>query len=373
MLLAFLLCLGSAAPAQDPAPVACATCKDLGVLPCKLCATRVCRSEAHLFCSVEGQCSDCGGARRVDCSQCQRAPEVDPSVRRGEIAAWRATLAPLDEFMNQRDLVHVESPHFVLSYDVDRTDHKSASSRHDAAHLHCERLERLFEAFAADAGAVEADFSAKTRVMVWSNEKDQQKASSKYTLEKTSSQAKLMGAAPVVSVLYGKGRIRGDAALHHVLVHQSAHCLLSNLHEGVWVGNLGGGWIDEGVAHLYEQRLCGGVETWCYLDDEQLKELDFGPFEAEVAAAVQSGEEPDFTAVAGLDTVALSPRQRLFGWSYCDYVVRHHPGKLGQVVKVLKRKKPASEALLDGLGTSTTDFQRDWATWVKANYRGKKR
>jgi hypothetical protein len=373
MLLPILLCLGFATPLQEPTQPACETCKDRGLLPCKLCASRVCKSQAHLFCSVEGQCADCGGARTVDCPQCEHAPEVDPALRRAEIAAWRATQAPLDEFMNKRDLVHVESRHFALAFDVDRIDNKAAPTQHDAAHLYVDRLEQLFAAFATDAGAADEDFTGKTQVMVWSNEKDQQKASSKYTLEKTATQAKLMGLAPVVSVLYGKGRIRGDADLHHALVHQVAHCLLSNLYDGVWTGNIKGGWIDEGVAHLYENRLCGDVQTWCYLSEEQLKALKLGRFESEVIGLVAGGHVPDFTSVASLDTVAMSPQQRLIGWSFCDYIVRKHPGKLGPVAKVLKKQKPASEAIHDGLGLNITDFQLDWVTWVKASYSAKKR
>jgi len=364
-----LLVLASTA-IQDPPARSCETCKDRGVIACKLCATRTCKSErGYSSCSVEGECPDCGGARFRGCTFCQHAPEIDIGARRGEIAKWRESLKPIDDFMVKRDLVHVESPHFVLTFDLKKLDNKSASNPHDAAHLYLDRVESLFADFSADAGAVDEDFSNKTHVMVWAGEKDQEKASSKYTLEKTTTLAKLMGKKPVVSIAFGKWRLRSDADLHHAVVHQVAHCLLSNVYDGVWTGNMKGGWLDEGVAHLYEDRVCGEVAVWCYLSDEQVKALKLGRFETEVASALD--QAPDFTSVASVDTVSLSANQRVWAWSYCDYIVRKHPGKLGAVAKLVKKQKPASEAIQSALGLSLTDFQLDWSTWVKATYSAK--
>jgi hypothetical protein len=120
--------------------------------------------------------------------------------------------------------------------------------------------------------------------------------------------------------------------------------LLSNLYDGVWTGNLKGGWLDEGVAHLYENRLFGEVSNWCYLTDEQLKPLKLGRFESTVANAVASDECPSFTSVASLDTVAMSPSNACSPWSYCDYLVRKQPGKLAAV----RQDRQEAEARLGG-------------------------
>ena len=43
------------------------------------------------------------------------------------------------------------------------------------------------------------------------------------------------------------------------------------------------------------------------------------------------------------------------------------------MVKFLQQDKPTSEAIQLGVNRSIDDFQRDWATWVKATYSSKKR
>lgn len=371
--LALLSCLAATGSAAQEPP-ACTSCKDRGLLPCKLCATKLCNSErGYLFCSVECECSDCGGARFRECNYCERAPERDLPARRAELAAWRATREGIDEHMAKRDILHLESAHFELVFELHRLEVKGAGSPHAAAHVYLDRLERLFADFQTDSGCAPEDFHGKTRVMLWGNEKDQEKASSKWTLERSSSLAKLMGKDPVVSLCFGKGRLRDDEDLHHAVVHQVAHCLLSNVHQSVWLGGRKAGWLDEGVAHLYEVRYFGAPSTWCSLSDEAVEKLKFARFESELLARVNSGKVVALGALSGLDTVALSPEQRLFAWSYCDYLARVHPGRLGLIAKSLQQEKPTSEAIQIGVNVALADFQLDWATWVKSSYSAKRK
>ena len=79
-----------------------------------------------------------------------------------------------------------------------------------------------------------------------------QRASLKYTRQPSKTQSKLMGANPVVSIFYDKSHLHEEFELHQAVVHQVAHCLLSNVFDGVWPGNIKGGWIDAGLAHAYE-------------------------------------------------------------------------------------------------------------------------
>lgn len=374
ILRALLFCILGAFPAlaaQDPA---CATCKDRGMVACRLCASKTCSSErGFLHCSVAQDCGDCGGVRWLDCESCAKAPELDLGAKRAELAGWRAAKRPVDEFMARRDLVYIDSAHFQLAFDLKRSPFKAASGPHEAAHRMLDLCERSWSEFVEDSAVPVAELAGVTQVFVWGSEKDQEKASSKWTLERSNSVAKLMGAAPVISLCHGKGRVRDESDLEHELVHQLAHCLLSNAYKSLWLGGKKAGWVDEGYAHFCELRRTGSVQVWCSLTEQALAKLEPWRFEAEVARRVADSEAVELAALSGLDTVALAPAQRLFAWSYVDYVVRAHPGRLGPLVRVLQQDKPASEAIQTALNVSLADFQLGWNTWVKATYASRKR
>ena len=362
------------APLRASQATECATCKDRGMVACRLCASKSCDSErGFLHCSVAQGCGECGGARWLDCEGCARPPELDLAARRAELARWRAQQQPIDEFMSRRDLVHVDSAHFRLAFDLKRSPYKGVSGPHEAAHRMLDDCERSRLEFMADSGMPPAELAGVTQVFVWGSEKDQEKASSKWTLERSSSVAKLMGASPVLSLCHGKGRVRDEADLEHELAHQLAHCLLSNAYKSIWLGGKKGGWIDEGYAHFCEQRRTGSVQVWCSLSEDALEKLAPWKFELEVARRTAEGEALELASLSGLDTVALTPLQRLFAWSYVDHVVRAHPGRLGQLVRVLQQDKPTSEAVQTALNVSLADLQLGWATWVKATYVARKR
>jgi len=369
-----LLCLACAIPALAAQDTSCATCKDRGMVACRLCASKTCESERGFeCCSLAQGCGDCGGVRWLECEACARKPELDIGTQRAELAAWRETKRPIDEFLARRDILHVDSAHFRLAFDLKRSPFKAASGPHEAAHRLLDLCERSRAEFVEDSGVQAADLAGVTQLFVWGSEKDQEKASSKWTLERSNSVAKLMGPAPVISLCHGKGRVRDESDLEHELVHQLAHCLLSNAYKSVWLGGKKAGWVDEGYAHFCEQRRTGSVQVWCSLTDQALAKLEPWRFEAEVARGVADGEVIELGALSGLDTVALSPRQRLFAWSYVDCVIRSHPGRLGALARVLQQEKPTSEAIQTALNVTLADFQLGWTTWVKATYAARKR
>ena len=365
------LCCAVSFAAQEPA---CGSCKDRGAVACRLCASKTCASErGFLHCSLAQSCGDCGGVRWIECTGCDKAPDVDVAAARAELATWRESTRPIDEFLGRRDLLHIDTAHFRLAFDLKRSPFKAASGPHEAAHHLLDLCERSWAEFVADSGVQAADLAGVTQLFVWSSEKDQEKASSKWTLERSNSVAKLMGAAPVISLCHGKGRVRSESDFEHELVHQLAHCLMSNAYKSVWLGGKKAGWLDEGYAHMCEQRRTGSVEVWCSLSEAALAKLEPWKFESEVARRAADGDVLELGALSGLDTAALSPAQRLFAWSYVDYLVRAHPGRLGVLVRTLQQEKPASEAIQSALNVSLADFQRNWATWAKATYAVRKR
>ncbi len=355
--------------AQEPPRPVCESCKDRGVSVCRLCASKACESELPFeSCSVAQDCGDCGGVRLRDCTMCEHAAEIDVAAARTTLELWRNTLRPIDEYMNTKDLVHIESAHFIVTSDVRKTDAKRATSQHAAAHWLLDGLERQRADFCAEAGCKDEDFGGKLHVMLWIKESDQSKAASRYTLERANAQAKLMGAKPVISLLCGKGRLRTDVDLRHALVHQAAHCLLSSVFEPVALMNDKSGWIDEGLAHYFEIKYFGEAVEWCNVDPKVLEAAKLGRFEAHVLDGLAHAAVPSLSNVAGSDLLGLAPLQRVFAWSYVDCLMRKYPGTLARLAKQLKKRKLVTEALQLALDLPQADFEAAWHDFVKASY-----
>ncbi len=367
--LAIALALLVGAPTRAAALEDCRRCSDRGVTACKRCARDACESEKPpALCSVAAACSECGGTRLVPCGRCQAAPELDLAARRTEIAAWREGMAAIDRFMD-RELRHSQSAHFVLTWGIEKID---LGPPHLAMHAYLDRLEDLMAAFQRDVGAESADFSAPTRVLLWSREQDQEKASLEYTLQPSSTESKLMGARPVVSIYYDKGHLHEEFELHQAVVHQTVHCLLSNVFDGIWPGNIHGGWIDEGLAHWYETSLFGGVRHYCYVESDTIVYFEYGRWEPTVRVAVDRGENLGLLSVTASNTVDMTNEQRMYAWSLCDYLLRAKPGTLGPIARAVKQKQPLPETLSRVLGVTPFELERDWKAWVRATYSPKK-
>jgi len=351
----------------------CRKCGDLGVLACPSCAKDPCESErGYLFCSVAAECPDCRGTGLVPCERCEAEPEQDLDAQAALVSAWLETVRAVDGFM-EKDLHHAESAHFVLTWDVPRIDLKRAGEPHPAMHVYLDRLEDLWQAFGSDLGADDGDFRAKTRVMIWSRQGDQERASLHYTLQTSSTESKLMGAAPVVSIFYDKGYLHEDSELHQAVVHQTVHCLLSNVYDGIWPGNIGGGWIDEGLAHWYETELFGGVRHYCYVESDSIRSFKFGRWEPEVRIAVDRDEQLGLLSVTGRNTVDMTPEERMFAWSYVDFLLRARPGSIGPLARSVKQKQSLKTALQESLGVTPFELEQQWKEWVVSTYSPKKR
>jgi len=368
----------------------CKTCGGTGLVPCRACRRDACPEQpwpalrrrhgeqgppppphaAVLFCSVPLACGTCGGLGVVACPRCDAGAEALRALaqRRAAIDAWKARMAAIDAFLG-RPLLHAESAHFVLTFDLGRVDAPGADTPHRAMHLYLDRLEALFTRFAADLSArPEKDFSSKVQVLLWSSRADQERASPRFTQQPSSTESKLMGASPVVSIFYDPSHLHEESEMHQALVHQVTHCLLSNVFDGIWPGNIGGGWLDSGLAHAYEIALFGGVRHYCYVESDTLRDFEFGRWEPDVRTAVDSGEALPFLQVVGRNTADLTPREHLFAWSFVDFLLRAHPGKLGAVARGVKEREPLVRVLQENLGTTPFAFDESWKAFVRERY-----
>jgi len=227
--------------------------------------------------------------------------------------------------------------------------------------------------FQADLGARNEDFSSPVRVMLWSRERDQEKASLEYTRQPSRTESKLMGAAPVVSIFYDKGHLHEEFELHQAVLHQVTHCLLSNVWDGIWPGNIRGGWIDEGLAHWYETSLFGGVRHYCYVESDTLMDFKYGRWEPEVRQAVDRDEALGLLSITGRNTVEMTPEERMYAWSLVDWLLRARPGTLGGIARDLKGKRPLHESFEQHLEASPFEVDAAWKAWIRETYSPKKR
>ncbi|MBI5431673.1 MAG: hypothetical protein HZA52_02460 [Planctomycetes bacterium] len=353
-------------PSAD-AQNACKTCAGTGLAPCRPCAKQRCTNEREVFFCSLARCKSCGGTQLVPC-KCAAPAKVDLAAKRAALEAWRTKFpAELAAFMG-RDVAVAESAHFVLAWDVPKVDHKRGTDLHGALHLYLDRLEEFHARFSADTDSTDKQFSAKTTGLVWAREADQEKASPKYTLQPSNTESKLMGRAPVFSLFYDKGHMHEEYELHQAVVHQVSHCLLSNVHNGIWSGNIKGGWVDEGLAHWYENALFDGVRHYCYVESDSLVDFKFGKWEASVRRALDAGKLPSLFEFTGLNTTEMTPPQRMFAWALVDYLLRGPKKCYGAFARAAKEKKSFGEACQSILGKSAIEAERDWHAWLAANF-----
>lgn len=345
----------------------CKRCKDTGLAPCPEEARHACSGSAARHCSIAAACASCGGTHTVPCTKCGRAPGPEREAERAAHQAWLPTLAPIEAAMG-RPLAHAASAHFLLTFDIPALDVEGGATLHGGMHLYLDRLEELFARVTRELGALEGDYLGNTHVLLWAKEADQQKAALAFTRQSSATESKLMGKAPVVTIFYDKAWLHEEFELHQAVVHQVVHCLLSNVWDGIWPGNIRAGWLDEGYAHAHELALFGEVRHYCYVEADTLLELQRGSWEPPVRAAVEAGKIPGFLGVAGKNTTELTPEEQLFAWSYVDFVLRAHAAGFGKLARALKSKRPLKESLADALALTPFQFEEAWQAFVKANY-----
>jgi len=348
-------------------PPECKKCRDTGFVPCPEEPRHGCSGAAALRCSVAARCPLCVGTHQVVCPKCKLEPGPEYAAAQAANRAFLEELKPIEEPF-ARPLAHAKSAHFLLTYDIAALKVAGGETLHGGMHLYLERLEKLFARFQSDLGAQEADFSAPTHVFLWQRKDDQEKCSLVFARQSSDTEAKLMGRAPVMTIFYDKNWLHEEPELHQAMVHQVTHCLLSNVWDGIWPGNIHGGWIDEGLAHAYEIALFGTVRHYCYVESDTILDIHHGAWEPPVRAAVDAGKAPGFVGVAGKNTTELTPDDQLFAWSYVDFVLRAHHAQFGPLARAVKAKQPLKDALAATLAVSPFQFEDLWRAFVQENY-----
>lgn len=362
----------SAVQVQKPVkPGECKKCRATGKLPCPEHPKAEVELETAevLYCSAFVDCAVCGGPGSIPCPTC-KDPDAAAALeqRKQDLAVRKVGLKHLDDGMG-RHVAKAESAHFVLVWELARHKvEKKFLNGHELAHLYLGRLEALFADYCARLQITEKEFSEKIRVLVWEFVPDQELASTKFCGQGGKGPMKLMGRRPTVSLNGHKSEFQNDEALHRALVHYVVHLLLSAQAPVEWIGNQKAGWVDEGLAHWFEDRHFGICDTYCF--QEQNANVDFkgGRFRLHMRQLVADEKVPPIAEVFQQNIDTLTLPQHAASFSYVDFLLSRDPPKFNELVKKVKAKVPSREALKEVWGMTPMDFEAQWKAWVLATY-----
>lgn len=369
VLLALFLC-ASLVAAQDDDFVRCTKCRNVGARPCPEHEKADCELEGNvLFCSAIGLCPTCGGTGWVDCPACENVPvEERLAAKRAAAPAVAAGLAYLEEDM-RRPLLHAESAHFVLVWDVEalKVDKKRVGA-HELLHRYIDHLERLYDDYTTILGVKDAEFVEKSRVMVWINETDHEEASRRYCDQTAPAGVKLMGIHPTFSVPYLIKLFKNEEFFRRYVIHNATHLLLSHQEPMHWIGETKGGWADAGLAHWFEDRYFGVCDVYCYTEADTRQSFKGGRWKPEVRRQVAEDEAPSLAGMFQKNTDGLTLAEHAVAFSLVDYLIATDARKLNELFRDLRKRVETREALAQVFGLNPIELEERWKAWVLETY-----
>jgi len=358
----------SAAAAQD-APV-CKKCQSTGRLPCSEHPREECTLEDEvIFCGVIADCAVCAGVGFTPCLDCQNAPaRAAIEAKKVEVATRKVALDYIDKTMG-RPIRKAESAHFVLAWEMDRlkVDKKWLES-HALLHLYLKRLESLYADYCARMRITDKEFVEKFRVFVWQLPQDHHDAGLRFCRQSAKGGVKLMGNTPSYSVCGNKQNFQDEEKLHRNIVHSVTHLILSAQKPVAWIGNIKAGWLDEGLAHFFEDRYWSICDTYCFQEANSNVDFKGGKFRLAVRKMIEEDKAPPIAEVFEQNVDTLTLPMHAVSFSYVEYLLNKDAAKFNELVKHLKAKMPTRDALKQSFGFSVHEFESQWKTWVLQTY-----
>jgi len=355
---------------QEDDFVRCTRCKNVGARPCGEHEKGACELEGNvLYCSAIGLCETCGGTAWVDCPHCENpATEARLAAKREAAPALAAGLAYFEQDLG-RPLLHAESPHFVIVWDVESMKvGKKRLAAHELMHLYVDHLELLYTDYTTTLGVEDDEFTQKSRILIWLNSIDHADASRRYCDQTAPAGVKLMGIDPTFSVPYLKNLFRNEEVFRRYVIHNTTHLLLSHQEPLRWMGENKGGWGDAGLAHWFEDRYFDVCDVYCYTEADTRQGFKGGRWKVKVRKLVSSDEAPSLAGLFQKNTDGLTLDEHAVAFSLVDYLIAFDPEKLNLVFKQLREKKPTRDVLKQVYGLNPIQLEERWSAWVLATY-----
>jgi hypothetical protein len=375
---AIALVLAGAAAAQQPAVVACRACADTGKVVCGKHGRMLAQEQAPgtLHCSVATECKACAGALATDCAKCSNAAvEADLAQRQQLAREWLAKRREeIDAVTRREPYLHLATPHYELAFLLKpATIGKEKVDAHARMHLYGERLEALRTVFAQTLELTDADLPDRMTVAMSEEFKDHALLGPRLTGIGASNSVglKWMGPQYVYSMWNDKRGLPDDEAVHRNIVHHVSHLLLSQMKPALFLGNKRHGWIDEGVAHWFEDKVVGKCTNFCFEEILMQSPATFkgGKWRQAVRQFVDEGKPVAFAALSDRNTDQLTYVEHTFAFAYVDFLLTDRGGaKFRDFLRLVKNDQATRDALQQVYGLSPLSIDAVFLPWVKEHY-----
>jgi hypothetical protein len=357
----------------------CRSCEGKGVLECKLHKGMLEKEQAVKFCSVACECKQCGGALQVDCRSC-RNPEAEAALaqRQKLCAEWLAGRRKAVDEITKSQLMHLETAHFELTFSIrPMTVGRDKVDTHPLMHLYGERLEALRTLYLQTFGIPEAQEPGKLQVFMFRDMQDHSIIAPRVTGIGTtrSTSLKLMGPAEkgesAFSMYHDLRAMPDDEALHRNIIHNVTHLLLANMPPVIWIGNRKSGWIDEGLANWFEDKLTGRCTNYCEEEVAIQPGTNYkgGRWRPPVRLLTESGKGKSFAELSVLNTDQLNFEDHALCFAYVDFLITSRGGTLfADLCKKVKGGAATRDALRDVYHLDPIGITDLFRAWVKETY-----
>jgi hypothetical protein len=371
--LVFLAALAASTAAQR----SCPNCLHRGYLACKEHLEVALEEEEPsaenplAYCAWAAACAKCEGTLWVDCTRCDSG-DLTKKVeeRRRLIQNWLAT-SPLERVLG-RPVMRLETNRFALALDVEALPDDERGKKKSSAHVLAHKLARDLEWVAARVAEHyrigEPDYRAKMRMWLWPTLAAHQKAQEHFQGTLTTGDFKMLGRDPVYSVWLDPPNFDTVPKVRANFVHNASHMLLSNAFRPVWVGDIGGGWLDEGLGHWYEYARFGRTINYCTEEASLADGWEGGQWRAPVRRWLERERDRLLPRLLPQRTGQMPAAEHALCWSFYDYLLAAHPGVVRKLMDDLKQKKPARETLAAHLGMDLFQTEEAWRAWVAEAY-----
>lgn len=373
-----VLVLGLGAPAQADT-VACKFCGGHGTLPCKRHDKPAGAEEAGgivQWCSDVVACKTCAGALAADCRSCRNPVAEQALAKRQQLAReWlEQRRKDVDALAAREPFLHLATTHFDLAFSLRPTTvGRVKLDPHARMHLYGERLEALRTLFLQVLELAEGDLPDRCAIFMFDDQRDHAAIGPRVTGMGTGNTVglKLMGPQYAYSMWQDKRTLPDDEAVHRNVVHNTTHLLLSQMPPALWLGNHQHGWIDEGVANWFEDRIGGKCTNYCYEEVLLVAGAGFkgGKWRPAVRKLVDEGKVPTFAALSTLNTDQLTYEQHAFAFAFVDWLITAYGGpKFRDFLRAVKGTQATRDALQAVYGLTMLTVDDAFRTWVGDNY-----